>query len=100
MKAANVLITTCSNPNTNKIYIEILTHVIQEQAWDTTSSTYHSNNYDDDADLIEAKINSLGLLQPLKVLPNFKAPSAWVRLRGDKNVYFRPWTTRPRWLSC
>ena len=68
----------------------------------TTSSIYHSNNDDDEPDRIEAKINSLGLkiLQPLKVPPNVKTPSAWVRLRGDKSIYFRPWTTKPRWLSC
>ena len=51
----------------------------------TTSLRHYGNNYDK-TDLIEAKLNSLGLKipQPLKVPPNIKTPSAWIRLRGDK----------------
>jgi enamine deaminase RidA (YjgF/YER057c/UK114 family) len=37
-------------------------------------------------DRIESKLNSLGLIIPqqLKVPPDVKTPSAWIRLRGDK----------------
>jgi enamine deaminase RidA (YjgF/YER057c/UK114 family) len=51
----------------------------------TTSPRHSGNNYDN-TDLIEAKLNSLGLKipQPLKVSPNIQTPSAWIRLRGDK----------------
>ena len=37
-------------------------------------------------DQIEAKLNSLALKipQPLKVPPNIKTPSAWIRIREDK----------------
>jgi enamine deaminase RidA (YjgF/YER057c/UK114 family) len=37
-------------------------------------------------DQIEAKLNSLALEipQPLKVPPNIKTPSAWIRIREDK----------------
>ena len=42
--------------------------------------------YNNDMDQIEAKLNSLGLKipQPLKVPPDIKTPSVWIRLRGDK----------------
>src|ERR671939_413930 len=51
----------------------------------TTSLRHYGNNHEK-TDLIEAKLNSLGLKipQPLKVPPNIKTPSAWIRLRGDK----------------
>ena len=37
-------------------------------------------------DHIESKLNSLGLTIPqkLKVPPDVKTPSAWIRLRGNK----------------
>jgi enamine deaminase RidA (YjgF/YER057c/UK114 family) len=43
---------------------------------------YNSN----DMDQIEFKLNSLGLKipQPLKVPPDVKTPSVWIRIRGDK----------------
>ncbi|MFL6321111.1 MAG: RidA family protein [Nitrososphaeraceae archaeon] len=52
----------------------------------TTSPTYYRNNYDGKTDRIESKINLVGLKipQPLKVPPNVKTPSAWIRIRGDK----------------
>jgi hypothetical protein len=42
--------------------------------------------YNNNMDQIEAKLKSLDLKiqQPLKVSSNIKAPSAWIRLRGDK----------------
>src|SRR5918912_1469409 len=51
----------------------------------TTSLRHYGNNHEK-TDLIEAKLNSLGLKipQPLKVPPNIKTPSAWIRLRGNK----------------
>ena len=38
---------------------------------------------------VETKLNSLGLKipQPLKVPPNVKTPSAWIRLRGNKHTF-------------
>jgi hypothetical protein len=49
----------------------------------TPSSRYNNNN---NIDQIEAKLDSLGLKlpQPLKVPPNVKTPSAWIRIRKDK----------------
>jgi hypothetical protein len=48
----------------------------------TPSLRYNNNNIDQ----IEAKLDSLGLKlpQPLKVPPNVKTPSAWIRIRKDK----------------
>jgi enamine deaminase RidA (YjgF/YER057c/UK114 family) len=55
-------------------------------SYKVTTSLRHSGNNYDNTDLIEAKLNSLGLKIPqqLKVPPNIKTPSAWIRLRGDK----------------
>jgi len=51
----------------------------------TTSPRHYGNNYNN-TDLIKAKLNPLSLKipQPLKVPPNIKAPSAWVRFGVDK----------------
>jgi hypothetical protein len=53
----------------------------------TTSLRHYGNNYNN-TDLIEAKLNSFGLKipQPLKVPPNIKTPSAWVRLMRIVNI--------------
>ena len=45
-----------------------------------------SSRYNNNIDQIEAKLDSLGLKlpQPLKVPPNVKTPSVWIRIRKDK----------------
>jgi enamine deaminase RidA (YjgF/YER057c/UK114 family) len=69
-----------------EVYRTYIFNVLISRFKITTSATYHNNNDDYNRDRIEAKLNSIGLKipQPLKVPPNVKTPSVWIRLRGDK----------------
>ena len=48
--------------------------------------TLKEDNNNQTKDNIQVKLHTLGLKipEPLKVPPNVKTPSTWVRVRGDK----------------